>query len=230
MLDTLITPAPTPAAVETQTAVAAQADAVVQTPAATDAVAAPAVPATDKAADAKADAPAAPADAKAAETKPADTKPAKYELKTPEGSTLDAAHIEAVSAFAGELGLSNEAAQKIVERDARLLADSQLAAIATYDTQVKAWADQVRADPEIGGAKLDATIKTAQKALTKFGSPELVQMLNTHGYGNHPEVVKFCLRIGASMSEDSIPAGTPGSSPQAKDVASLLYDHPTSQS
>lgn len=229
MPDTLITPAPTPAAVETQAAVAAQADAVVQTAAVVPAPAtpdAPATPATDKATDTKPDAPAEtkPADAKA------DTKPAKYELKAPEGSALDAAHIEAVSAFAGELGLSNEAAQKLVERDAKLLADSQQAAIATYDTQVKAWADQVRADPEIGGAKLDATIKTAQKALAKFGSPELVQMLNTHGYGNHPEVVKFCLRIGASMSEDSIPAGTPGSSPQQKDVASLLYDHPTSQS
>ncbi|MEC7472463.1 MAG: hypothetical protein VX946_03765 [Pseudomonadota bacterium] len=45
------------------------------------------------------------------------------------------------------------------------------------------------------------------KAIEKFGSPELRQVLNDSGLGNHPELVKFCHRIGKAISDDSLVLG-----------------------
>src|SRR5688572_20896218 len=43
--------------------------------------------------------------------------PEKYDLKLPEGSLLEAAQMEKISAYAKEKGLSNEQAQELLERE-----------------------------------------------------------------------------------------------------------------
>jgi hypothetical protein len=58
------------------------------------------------------------------------------------------------------------------------------------------WIDETKADKEIGGDKLDATLATAKRALDAYGSPQFIEMLNQSGLGNHPEVVRFCAKVG----------------------------------
>src|SRR3972149_1235780 len=64
--------------------------------------------------------PAVAAAAAPTEEKPVAEKPVvpqKYELKLPEGSQLDQARIDSLSAYAKEKGLSNEQAQAILDRE-----------------------------------------------------------------------------------------------------------------
>jgi hypothetical protein len=53
------------------------------------------------------------------EAKPTEAKvvPEKYDLKLPEASLLDASHVEKLTAFAKERGLSNDEAQALLERE-----------------------------------------------------------------------------------------------------------------
>lgn len=166
-----------------------------------------------------------------AETKPSDDAgkadgekaidPAAYEFKAPEGMELDAASVDDFRAVAAELKLSPEAAQKVVD----IAIKREQARAEAFATQVQAWGDEVRADKDIGGAKLDENLGVARKAIDQFGSPELKSLLDSTGMGNHPEVVRMMVRIGRAISEDKIVRGNTSATP--KDHAALLYGSTT---
>lgn len=110
--------------------------------------------------------------------------------------------------FAKGLGLSQEAAQKFVEREVALqqAADKDLAAQVTK--QKAEWETQARSDAEIGGAKYDENLGIANKALDQFGSPALRDMLKTTPFGQHPDVLRFLVKVGQAISQDNfVPAG-----------------------
>jgi hypothetical protein len=166
--------------------------------------------------------------------KPADQKPAnqapvvpeKYDLKLPDGSVFDAAHLEEVSAYAKELKLSTEQAQKLVERDNALVSGYREREQANWQKMVNDWSEKVKADPEIGGDKLDTNVQAARKALDRFGSPALKEMLNKTGAGNHPELVRIFAKIGQALADDKILNGSNGGK-QPRDPAEVLYGKPS---
>jgi len=153
--------------------------------------------------------------------------PEKYDFTMPEGVTLDSALVEKVSPVLRDLKLTNEQANKLASVFAEHRAAEAKAAEEAYAQQVTTWADQARTDKDFGGNAFDENVKTAQKAIAAFGSPELKALLNDTGYGSHPELLKFCLRVGKAISEDGhvTPAGAGGG---ARDPAAILFDHPTS--
>jgi hypothetical protein len=153
--------------------------------------------------------------------------PEKYDFTMPEGVTLDSALVEKVSPVLRDLKLTNEQANKLASVFAEHRAAETKAAEEAYAQQVTTWADQARTDKDFGGNAFDENVKTAQKAVAAFGSPELKALLNETGYGSHPELLKFCLRVGKAISEDGhvTPAGAGGG---ARDAAAILFDHPTS--
>ena len=57
------------------------------------------------------------------------------------------------------------------------------------------------------GADFNVRVAAAQKAIQKFGSPELVGYLEKSGLGNNPELIKLFSNVGLSMSESSADAG-----------------------
>lgn len=63
------------------------------------------------------------------------------------------------------------------------------------------WLKQVKADPELGGRRLKRTLENAQYAM-RYGTAKFRKLLDETGYGNHPEVVRFCARIGAAIRTD----------------------------
>lgn len=176
-------------------------------------------------------APSALETAGAAETK-TDVKP--VELKAPKGFE---SHFEALSKQAKELGLEGEKAQKFLDSVATV--DSARAkqldeALAAQDAK---WAAELKADPEIGGAKFDAAMKDAARALGRFGGKPaegqkvapLAALLHQAGLGNHPLVLKAFASIGRAMADDTI-AGTSKAAPPAserKSDAELFYGTPT---
>ena len=144
----------------------------------------------------------------AAAEKPADTKPEgapeAYEFKAPEGREFDPEVVSQFAEVAKELNLTQEAAQKVLDKMAPALAARQENAIATARAE---WIASTKADAEIGGTELAQKIALANTTFDKFGTPELRTLLETTGLGDHPEMIRWAHRVGKAMSEDGFVAG-----------------------
>jgi hypothetical protein len=71
--------------------------------------------------------------------------------------------------------------------------------------------------------KLDESVGFANKALDKYGTPELKEALASTGAGNHPEFIRFMTRVGKAMSEDTIGVGTAAPGQSNIDRAKILF-------
>jgi hypothetical protein len=187
-------------------------------------------PSQASAAEAKPDAKPAEGD-KPAAAKPEATAPEKYEFKTPEGVQLDAEIVGEFEGIAKELGLPQEKAQRLVDLGAKMAQKHGASVQQHVEAAQTKWLDAAKSDKEFGGEKLQENLAVAQKAM-KFASPELKTLLNESKLGNHPEVIRWMIRVGKAMSEDKpIPAGSIPAAPAVgptpiEQLAKQLYpDH-----
>jgi hypothetical protein len=150
--------------------------------------------------------------------------PESYDLKVPEGAAMDTEGVTAFGQFARELNLSNEAAQKMMDKMAPAMAQRQQAAI---DKAITTWGESAKTDKEFGGQQLDQNLAVAKKALDTFGTPELRELLVKSGLGNHPEVIRVFYRAGKAISEDNFVPGGQGRPQQGnrRDPAAVLYSN-----
>lgn len=148
-----------------------------------------------------------------------------YALKAPEGSKLGTSAIERTTANVAKWGLSAETAQSVLEHVHGEVAEfwkaqeAESAQLRNVD-----WVQQTKADPEIGGAKFDETVRAAALARQAYFTPAFDKMLNDSGLGNHPEFVRAWSRVGKSMSEGQLinpnQINTP---PPRKSTAEVMY-------
>lgn len=129
--------------------------------------------------------------------------PEAYELQMPEGVELDKAAADEFTTIAKELKLDQAAAQKLAD----IAAKQAQRQVDAHTALVESWVEQVKADKDIGGDKLNENLGIARKALETFGTPELRDVLNASGLGNHPEVIKAFVKAGKAISEDKFVAG-----------------------
>ncbi len=178
------------------------------------------------------DAPAAegePGDADSASD--ADEPPAAYEgLKAPEGFTLDDDVMTAATPLMRSLGIADgEPAQAFIDQAAPIIQSISTRAVEGFVAAQeaeraeisRAWVEQGRADPEIGGANYDRTVAQAAKALDAFGSEALRTEFTRSGYGNNPEVLRFVAAIGGAISEGSFIRAEGGQ--ETRTTAQKLY-------
>ena len=149
-----------------------------------------------------------------------DPVPEKYEFTMPENVQMDEGAVNAFSEFAKEAGLSQEAAQKMIDKMAPAMQARQAEAL---NAARESWGESSKTDKEFGGEKLNENLSVAKKAMDAFGTPELRTLLNESGLGNHPEIIRAFYRAGKSISEDRfVPSGAGGRT-GGKDPASSLY-------
>lgn len=145
--------------------------------------------------------------------------PESYDFKAPEGvEQLDTQLVETFTPLAKELGLSNEQAQKLVDLAPQLQQRMVQQQAEAWGKQLEAWVGEVKADKDIGGNNLPATMASAQKVMQQFGTPELKAALEQTGMGNHPELVRLFAKVGKAMGEDSFVAGGKSSSGGAQSL------------
>jgi len=157
--------------------------------------------------------------AQSTETKaPEAQAPESYDLKMPEGVELDKAAADEFTAIAKEMKLPADAAQKLADVGAKM-AQRQVEAHAKL---VESWTESVKTDKEIGGDKLAENLGIARKALDQFGTPELKDVLNMTGFGNHPAVIRAFYKIGKAISEDGFVKGSTPSA-AATDIAKRMF-------
>jgi hypothetical protein len=148
--------------------------------------------------------------------KPAGAPEAYADFKMPEGVEVDTVALTAFAPVLKGLNLSQEQAQGLVDvyaaqtqrqatDFAKQLENPEFAtqqAGLMLQSHRDAWATAVKADKDIGGANFDSNVQTAQRAIARFGTPELQSLLNTTGLGNHPALVKLFVAVGKQIRED----------------------------
>ncbi|MDQ8050730.1 hypothetical protein [Luteibacter sp.] len=152
--------------------------------------------------------------------------PEKYEFTMPEGVELDAGLAEKVDPILRELNLTNDQANKLANAFAEHRVSEAQRQSDAYAQQVEDWGKQAREDKEFGGAAFEQNVPLAQKAIAQFGTPELKTLL-ADGLGNHPELIRFCVKVGKAIGEDGGVDG--GSAATPKSPADVLFDHPSSK-
>jgi hypothetical protein len=150
----------------------------------------------------------------------ADTVPEEYDLTLPEGSPFAEADLVGFAAEAKAMGLTNDAAQAMVKARAEQIAQ----AADRYLTELKA-------DPDMGGDKLEATVAIAAKGRDVLFPPgsEEADLINDWfertGLGNHKLLVRAFARLGRMVAEDGVKTpgkGADGGKPK-KSAAEVLY-------
>jgi len=142
----------------------------------------------------------------------AEGAPEQYEFVAPEGKEYAAEVIADFSEIAKELNLTQDAAQKLLDKMAPSIEARQTQQVEQIRNE---WAAQAQVDKEFGGEKLQENLAVAKKALDNFGTPELRALLNESGLGNNPEVIRFMFRAGKAISEDTYVGNTSGTSTKA---------------
>jgi hypothetical protein len=143
--------------------------------------------------------------------------PEAYDLKMPDGIELDQASADEFTAIAKELKLDQGSAQKLAD----IAAKQAQRQVEAHSKLVESWVDKVKADKDIGGDRLEENLGIARKALDTFGTPELRDVLNASGLGNHPEVIRAFLKAGKAISEDKFVTGSPKGA--ETDIARKLF-------
>ena len=158
-----------------------------------------------------------------ADVAPAEGAPESYaDFTLPEGVQLDDAALGKAAPVLKELGLNQEAAQKVVDLYAGLVGEQAAAQSEAFTQQMSEWRTATETDAQFGGDKLPESIAAAQRALEQFGTPELRELLDTHGVGNHPEVVRLLWNVGKTLRED-VPGAAGGASTPPKSAVEILY-------
>lgn len=125
----------------------------------------------------------------------------------PEGVEMDEGKLEAFTPLAKELGLNQEGAQKLVDFYANTVKELTEQQASAWASEQAKWLETAQGDQEYGGDAFAENAGVARKAIERFGTPELKQLFEGYGLGNHPELVRFAYRVGKAISEDGhIPA------------------------
>lgn len=165
---------------------------------------------------------------KGEEKKPEGAPEAYADFEVPEGLAIDKEVLTSFTDLAKEIGLTQEAAQKLVSfRAAQELKAVEKMASA-YKERIGSWADATKNDKELGGEKMPENLAVAKKAMIAFASDGLKELMehpseknpNGLGLGNHPEIIRLFHRVGKAISDDKMLTGNPA---RTKSTAELLY-------
>ncbi len=153
--------------------------------------------------------------------------PEKYENFTlPEGMSVEDSTLESFLPLAKELNLTQENAQKLVDYEAGRVQELISTQEQVWGDLRQEWRTAVKSDKEIGGPAFDEALAAGKTFLREYGTPELMEALNSTGMGDHPEFIRAFARAGKAMKEDALSTGGPGDAKLSPEQ--ILYPNQTS--
>ena len=141
----------------------------------------------------------------------------------PEGVKFDDDTLGELKALAKEDNLSQDKAQKYADLGVKAVQKFQTRMQEQVTQAQQQWVTDSKADKEFGGDKLNENLAVAKKARDAFGTPELTQLLNETGLGNHPEMIRAFFRIGQAVSEDRLVPGGTQPAKNGQSIAQRMY-------
>lgn len=150
--------------------------------------------------------------------------PAK--LQVPEGMKTDDPLFKSFAETFGDAKLSpQERGQKLLDIYKDGIKAVQDQGRQLWETTNADWIKAVKADPEIGGAKFEATKTSIAKAIDSLGPADAVafrQGLDATGAGNHPAIWRGLAKMAASLTEGGHVTGNPATK-EAPDIGSTFF-------
>lgn len=177
---------------------------------------------------------AAPTEGAAPGTEAAEAKPPQpvipetYTFAAPEGAKVDDGRLAEFQAAAKDAGLTQEQFQKLASYGFEHIGKAANAPHEAWTALQQQWTNEVKADPEIGGAKLEQSLGAAKLAIDAFGGNALRQALDATGAGNNPAIVRAFVEMGRRMQDGSAhvagkPAGAASRDGSFEGIASRIY-------
>lgn len=155
-----------------------------------------------------------------------------YKELMPEGWELNKDLTEKFNDIAGKYNMSQKGASEAMALAVDLAKQTQEGVLSAQAQEIEAkrikYSELVTKDPEIGGAKLDESLRVANLAYSKFiqGDKEAHDEFCKSGLNGHPAVVKMFYEVGKQMQDDVIHSGGASSS-SSKSGSELLYSATT---
>lgn len=149
--------------------------------------------------------------------------PVYAEFKMPDDFKANPESLKPAIELFKEMRLPQEQAQKLVDLAlSRERANAHAAWQAFVDRQ-ETWVKEVKADPEIGGAKFDASLAALARAKDRLAVPGLDEALNVTGAGDNPAVIKAFVRMGQLLSEDRFAPGQTPAPANQRAPSEVIY-------
>lgn len=115
-----------------------------------------------------------------------------------------------------------EQLQGLIDLQGKLAKDASETISKTWEDTQKAWQDEVKADPTIGGDKLQTSLAAVNKLVTEYGDDKLVEAFALTGAGNNVHVIRFLHSIAGKLLEGgAVPAQSPAN--QESDKALRMF-------
>lgn len=147
---------------------------------------------------------AAPENPESAESKAEAAEASDYsDLRVPDSFDVKDEALAQFKEVAKTAGLSGEQAQAFLDADLKRAEAGNQAYQAHVEAQNKEWTEKSNSDPEIGGVDFESNLHEARKFLKSYNDPDMVNMLNKTGLGNHPSFIKLFVRLAKAGGEDS---------------------------
>lgn len=113
--------------------------------------------------------------------------------------------------LAKEAGISGTHAQKMVALAATAMKANMDKVYGEWNETQTKWVSEVKADPELGGTKLDEVKQTISKLLdnSELSDPKFREALDFTGAGNNPAIIRTLYRWAQRLSEGGSVSGDP---------------------
>lgn len=146
---------------------------------------------------------------------------ADFDFRMPDGRAVDEDGMAAFRPLVAELGLNTEQAQRLIDLYVDRLSTTEEKSKQEFAGAVDQWCAECRSDPELGGPGFDSKLAIAKRALERFGSPGLMQMVDETMIGSHPEFVRLMYRVGRATQDDQHIMASQTETP--KTLGEILY-------
>lgn len=155
-----------------------------------------------------------------------------WKPKLPEGMPFDEKGFAQYSKTFAELGLKPEQSQKLVD----LFAGAEMGRIKSVaeglQKEVAGYEKALKSDPELAGKdgkQLEQTMRDGKRAMMKFASPKLREVLANSGLDKHPEMIRAFARAGKGIAEDNTKdSRAGGKGPELTKAQKLAARYPNS--
>lgn len=143
--------------------------------------------------------------------------PENYDLKLEDGSLLKTEDLDRIKAEAKERGLTNEAAQELVDREGKTIAAYHDTLMKNYEVERDSWVKAAEADKEIGGDSFKENVEVSRRLLKEVASEDFYNKVLAPkadgglGFGDHPEMIRIFARLAKKgFAEDKAVNGGKG--------------------
>lgn len=144
------------------------------------------------------------------------------DVKFPEGMTVNDGDRDSFLGILNNREMTPaQQAQALVDLQAKVSKEASEAGSQAWTQLQETWVNEVKADAEIGGAKLEPTLASIGKLVDQYGSPELRATMDLTGAGNNVHVIKFLNNVAKALTEGGHVSGSPGGGGES--LADALY-------